>query len=176
MIFLETERLLFRSHEAGDEADFVSMHTDPEVRRYVGGRAWPLEEARSRFREQFLDRPEETYGLWATVFKEERKYIGCCGLRAAGNGMGASLAYYLARPYWRLGLASEASRAFIETAFTRLGLDRVEADVEKGHSASERILQKFGFKYLRREEIPGRGRIIDFYELTRAQWQRRGEW
>jgi hypothetical protein len=37
MIFLETERLLFRTHEAKDEADFVDMHTDSEVRRY--GRA-----------------------------------------------------------------------------------------------------------------------------------------
>ncbi len=96
-------------------------------------------------------------------------------LRSAGNGMGASLGYYLARPYWGRGLASEASRAFIETAFTQLGLDRVQADVENGHSAFERILQKFGFKYVRHEEIPGRGRLIDFYELTRTEWQRRRE-
>jgi hypothetical protein len=41
MIFLETERLLFRTHEAKDEADFVGMHTDAAVRRYVGGQPWP---------------------------------------------------------------------------------------------------------------------------------------
>jgi RimJ/RimL family protein N-acetyltransferase len=91
MIFLETERLLFRSHEAGDEAEFVKMHTDAEVRRYVGGQAWSEEKARSRFREQYLGKPTETYGLWATVFKEEEKYVGCCGLRAPGNGMGQAL-------------------------------------------------------------------------------------
>jgi ribosomal-protein-alanine N-acetyltransferase len=129
MIFLETTRLLFRSHEAGDEADFVSMHTDAEVRRYVGGQAWPVEKARSRFREQYLGRPAEHYGLWATVFKEEGKYIGCCGLRAPRNGMRASLGYYLARPYWRRGLGSEASQGFIDVAFTQLELDCVEADV-----------------------------------------------
>jgi hypothetical protein len=39
MTFLETERLLFRTHQAKDEADFVRMQIDPEVRRYV---AWPL--------------------------------------------------------------------------------------------------------------------------------------
>jgi [ribosomal protein S5]-alanine N-acetyltransferase len=173
MIFLETERLLFRSHESGDEADFVSMHTDAEVRRYVGGQAWPVEKAQSRFREQYLGRPEETYGLWATVFKEEGKYIGCCGLRAPGEELGASLGYYFARPYWGRGLATEASRAFINSAFTRLGLDRVEADVEKGNTASEHILHNFGFKYVRREEIRGRRRIINFYELARDEWQRR---
>jgi ribosomal-protein-alanine N-acetyltransferase len=173
MISLETERLLFRSHESGDEADFVSMHTDAEVRRYVGGQAWPVEKAQSRFREQYLGRPEETYGLWATVFKEAGKYIGCCGLRAPGEELGASLGYYFARPYWGRGLATEASRAFINAAFTRLGLDRVEADVEKGNTASEHILHNFGFKYVRREEIRGRGRIINFYELARGEWQRR---
>jgi [ribosomal protein S5]-alanine N-acetyltransferase len=173
MIFLETERLLFRSHEARDEADFVSMHTDAAVRRYVGGQAWPVEKAQVRFREQYLGRPAETYGLWATIFKAEGKYIGCCGLRSPGNEMGASLGYYLARAYWKRGLATEASRAFIDVAFARLGLDRVEADVENGNAASERILQKFGFRYMRREEIQGSGRVINFYELTRDEWQRR---
>jgi [ribosomal protein S5]-alanine N-acetyltransferase len=173
MIFMETERLRFRSHEPGDEADFVSMHTDAEVRRYVGGQAWPVDKARSRFREQYLGRPTETFGLWATVFKEEGKYIGSCGLRAAGSGTGASLGYYLARAYWGRGLATEATRAFIDVAFTRLGLQRVEAEVEIGNAASEHILRKFGFQYVRREEIAGRGRVIDFYQLARPRWKRR---
>lgn len=32
MIFLETERLLFRSHEAQDGDDFVRMQMDSDVR------------------------------------------------------------------------------------------------------------------------------------------------
>jgi [ribosomal protein S5]-alanine N-acetyltransferase len=173
MIFLETARLLFRSHEVGDEADFVGMHTDAGVRPYVGGQGWPVEKARSRFREQYLGKPTEIYGLWATVLKEEEKYIGCCGRRAPGDGVGASLGYYLARPYWRRGLGSEASQAFIDVAFTRLHLEWVEADAEDGIAASEHILRNCGFKYVRREVIPGRGRIINFYELAKGEWQRR---
>ncbi len=81
MILLQTKRLLFRSHSAEDEDDFVRMQMDPEVRRYVGGQGWPLEKARDRFRKQYLGRPTRTYGLWATVLKEEERYVGCCGLR-----------------------------------------------------------------------------------------------
>jgi hypothetical protein len=33
-------------------------------------------------------------------------------------------------------------------------------------------LRKCGFKYARREAVPGRGRIIDFYELAKGEWQR----
>ncbi len=172
MTLLETERLLFRSHKVGDEADFVRMQTDPEVRRYVGGQPWSLEKAQQRFRNEYLGRPTKAYGLWATILKAEDKYIGCCGLRAAQDGTGAHLGYFLAQPYWGRGFASEASKAFIDLAFTNLGLVRLLADVEHGHVVSEHILQKFGFRYARREEISGSGRIILFYELSRTQWER----
>jgi ribosomal-protein-alanine N-acetyltransferase len=173
MIFLETERLLFRTHEPQDEADFIAMHTDSEVRRYMGGQAWPLEKAQFRFRNEYLGRPTKIFGLWATILKEEAAYIGSCGIRAGKNETETNLGYILARPYWRRGLASEAAKAFIEVAFTRLGSARLLADVEKGNDASEHILQKFGFKYVSQEEIPGRGRILLFYELLKAEWEKR---
>jgi ribosomal-protein-alanine N-acetyltransferase len=171
MTLLETERLLFRTHEDHDEPDFIAMHADPEVRRYVGGQPWPLKKAKDRFRDQYLGRPTETYGLWAAILKEESRYIGCCGLRASQDGSEAHLGYYFARPYWRRGLASEASRAFIDVAFGRLGLVRLMADVQEGNLASERILLKFGFKYVSHEKIPISGRVLLFYELSRAAWQ-----
>jgi ribosomal-protein-alanine N-acetyltransferase len=172
MIFLETERLLFRTHELRDEADFIAMHTDSEVRRYMGGQAWPLEKAQFRFRNEYLGRPTKMFGLWATILKEEAKYIGSCGIRAGKNETETNLGYILARPYWRRGLASEAAKAFIEIAFTRVRSHRLLADVEKGNDASEHILQKFGFKYLSQELIPANGRIILLYELARTEWEK----
>lgn len=170
MIYLETDRLLFRTHEPKDQLDFVQMHTDPEVRRYMGGQPWPFEKALQRFREQYLDKPAETFGLWATILKTENKYIGCCGLRAVDDRTTAHLGYLIARPYWRRGFASEASNAFIDIAFTRLGLPRLMADVEKGNAASEHILEKFGFRRVSEEEIPNSSRIILLYELLRTAW------
>lgn len=166
MIFLETSRLLFRSHQAQDREEFVRMHTDPEVRRYVGGQAWPLEKARDRFRRQYLGKPSRTYGLWAAVVKDEQKYVGCCGLRAVHGEKAAHLAYYFARPYWGRGLASEGSTAFIDIAFRRLRLRRLLADVDEGHAVSRHILEKFGFQVVAREEIGGSGRAILLYELA----------
>ncbi len=167
MIFLETERLLFRTHEVRDEADFVGMHTDAEVRRYVGGQAWSLEKAQHRFRNEYLGKPTETYGLWATILKEEGRYIGCCGLRR--DRKVAHLGYYIAQPYWRRGFATEAAKALIDVAFTRLRLMRLLADVDEGNAASRHILQKLGFEYVSREEIPTSGRTILLYELCRPK-------
>jgi ribosomal-protein-alanine N-acetyltransferase len=173
MPFLETERLLFRSHEPQDEPAFIAMHTDSEVRRYVGGQPWPLEKAQLRFRNEYLGKPNNTYGLWATILKEEGNYIGSCGLRAGDHPTEAHLGYYLARPYWRRGFASEACKAFINLAFTQLHVICLLADVEKGNAASEHILKKFGFKYVSQEEIPSSGRIILLYELAQADWEKK---
>ncbi len=173
MIFLETERLLFRSHESQDESDFVAMHTDPEVRRYVGGQAWPLDKAIQRFRKEYLGRPTKAFGLWATILKEDGKYIGSCGLNAPRIGGRTFLGYYIARPYSARGLASEACKALLDYGFNRLRLHSIFADVEKGHAISEHILQKFGFHWVSQEEIPAGGRIISLYELQRTEWKNR---
>jgi RimJ/RimL family protein N-acetyltransferase len=173
MIFLETERLLFRTHDAKDEADFVRMQMDSEVRRYMGGQAWPLEKAQNRFRNEYLGRPKRTYGLWATTLKNEEKYIGCCGLRPGSDRGKAHLGYILAKPYWGRGFASEAAKALINVAFTSLRLSRLQADVEQGHVVSEHILRRLGFQYLSREVIPRSGRVLLLYQLTRSDWQRR---
>ncbi|MGA2020059.1 MAG: GNAT family N-acetyltransferase [Candidatus Sulfotelmatobacter sp.] len=139
------------------------------VATWVGKRG--LWRRRSIVSGEYLGRPTETYGLWATILKTEKKYIGCCGLRAAGSE--AYLGYFLARPYWGRGLASEAAKAFIDVAFDGLRLPRLLADVEQGHEVSEHILRKFGFSFLSREEIAGSGRVILDYELSRAEWERR---
>lgn len=173
MVFLETERLQFRSHEPQDEEEFIRMHGDPEVMRFVGNRAWPAEEAIRRFRNGYVGKPDEIYGLWATVLKEEQKYIGACGLAFHSNQPAPHLGYYISQPYWGRGLASEASRAFLDVGFGRLGLRCVLADVQKGHAVSEHILHKFGFQLVSQEEIQSGGRIICLYELLRKDWEAR---
>jgi len=173
MIFLETDRLIFRTHEPQDEDGFVAMQTDPEVRRYVGGQAWPEEMARTRFRNEYLGLPKKTYGVWATILKAEARYVGRCGLRASAGKKEAYLAFFIVRAYWRRGFASEAAKAFIDAGFSRLKLNRILAQVDHRNEVSEHILQKFRFKYLSREEYAASGRVILLYELSKTEWKSR---
>jgi RimJ/RimL family protein N-acetyltransferase len=167
--FLETERLVFRSHEPADEERFVAMQTDPRVRRFVGGSPWTEERARTRFASEYLGRPTSHDGLWATVLKGEDAYIGHCGVCAREEPTEVRLAYYIAQPYWNRGYATEASRGFIELAFQRLGFARVVADIEVGNLASLRVLEKLGFMFHSSEELPGR--VLHEYELTIGRWR-----
>jgi ribosomal-protein-alanine N-acetyltransferase len=165
MIRLETERLLFRDHEERDLEPFCEMEADPEYR-------WPQrprsrDEAEQAFREVWL--PPKPIGLLATVFKPEGRYIGRCGLypsRGDDNEVipgEARLAHYLARPYWGRGLATEAGRAFIQYGFDELRLARIVAGANAMNVASNRVLQKLGFAWVRSGQ--GGGNSWHAYEL-----------
>jgi ribosomal-protein-alanine N-acetyltransferase len=166
---------LFRTHEEADLDAYGEMMADPEFRRLCGGPPLCREEAEKSLctilsgQERFL-RPRPL-GMWATVYKPEGRYIGRCGLYPhrdddnkliPGEGV---LAYYLARPYWGRGLATEAGRAFIEFGFGELGLTRIVAGANVTNLASHRVLQKLGFVWLRTGE--GGGNSYHDYELRR---------
>ena len=62
-----------------------------------------------------------------------------------------------------MGLAVEAGRRLLKTAFLKEGLQRVYARIEPSNRAARRILQKLGFSYegcLRREKKLN-GRWVD---------------
>jgi ribosomal-protein-alanine N-acetyltransferase len=113
-------------------------------------------------------------GLFATIFQQEGRYIGRCGvyphrdeenLVIPGEG---TLGYYLARPYLEASLATEAGRAFIQYAFGELGLTRLVAGTDAENLASNRVLVKLGFVCV--QSGKGGGRSYHGYELrTQSQ-------
>ena len=150
-IKLETERLLFRDHEPQDLEPYCEMESDaiyraPQV-------VHPRAELERSFRETWLK--PKALGLFATVFKPDSRYVGRCGLYPCRTPDGeivpneAVLAYYIARPYWGRGIATEASRAWVRHGFDVLGLNRIEAGVNAANVASLRVVEKLGFRLSR---------------------------
>jgi [ribosomal protein S5]-alanine N-acetyltransferase len=145
----ETDRLLFRHHIAADLEPYCEMESDPLYR--FPQRVHPRAELERSFRESAL--PPKPMGLLATVFKPEGRYVGRCGLYPHRGDDGqiipgeAVLAFYLARPYWGRGLATEAGRAFVKHGFDTLGLSRIVAGANVNNLASNRAIQKSGLIY-----------------------------
>jgi [ribosomal protein S5]-alanine N-acetyltransferase len=157
MVKLETDRLLFRNHEPGDQEPFCEIESDPRYR-------WPNPvHPRAELERSFLQAwlPPKEMGLLATVLKAESRYIGRCGLYPFRSENGeivpgeASIAFYLARPYWGRGLATEAGEAFVAYGFHTLGLRRIEAGINAENKASTRVVEKLGFRLLRSGEGAG---------------------
>jgi [ribosomal protein S5]-alanine N-acetyltransferase len=151
MVRLESERLLFRDHEPGDLEPYCEIESDPLYRRPQ--KVHPRAELERSFREVWL-KPKEL-GLHATVFKPDGRYIGRCGLYPFRNAHGeivpneAFMAFYVARPYWGRGIATESGKAWIAHAFEHLGVTRIEAGVSAENAASIRVIEKLGFRWLR---------------------------
>jgi len=162
---LETERLSFRPHQPSDVDEYCELAADPDFRRHVGGGPLSRADAKHKFRQILLRVANREMCLMATIFKPETRYIGYCGLHQGWGGKGeAVLAFYIAKPYWGRGLATEAGRAFIDHGFNQLGLDRIIASTEAGHAASIRVLEKLAFRQTGIE--PGARSFVHF-ELAR---------
>lgn len=167
MSVLETERLLFRQHQESDLEAFCEMESDPVYRSPQP--VHPRTEVERSFREAWL--LPKSFGLLATVFKPDGRYIGRCGLYPLRNDANevipgeALIAFYLARPYWGRGLATEAGRAFVEYGFGQLGLSRIEAGVNAKNLASIRVVEKLGFAWVRSGE--GGGSSWHLYEVKK---------
>ena len=94
-----------------------------------------------------------------------------------GNFKSAYLGYHIGAPYARQGYMREALTVVLRTAFKRLGLHRVEANIQPRNRASLRLVRSLGFRregysprYLR---IGGRWRDHERWAILREEWQHR---
>jgi RimJ/RimL family protein N-acetyltransferase len=72
--------------------------------------------------------------------------VGSCGLGRRPSGA-VEMGYWIARPFWGRGIATEACLALLEIART-LGLPSLEGSHFMDNPASARVLEKLGFEPL----------------------------
>jgi RimJ/RimL family protein N-acetyltransferase len=86
----------------------------------------------------------------------------------------AELGYWIAKPFWARGYATEASRAIIAFGFESLGLNKIHAAVFLKNPASDRVIRKIGMKWegrLREHDRKwGVYEDIDVYGVLAKEW------
>lgn len=113
-------------------------------------------------------------GEEGVVFMIERgdRLIGCTGYRAFDTDH-AELGYWIGKPYWGHGYATEAVGALIAHAFDADGFAYLKAGHFADNPASERVLRKLGFMSAGGElrDCAARGTATDCltYRLDREQ-------
>ena len=89
--------------------------------------------------------PAGEWGPWQIRERASGMLIGGAGFKGAPDGEGiVEIGYGLAPAGRGRGLATEAVRALVAHAFVR-GAQAVRAEVETGHTASERVVTRAGF-------------------------------
>ena len=191
---LRTDRLLLVPLEDRHFELEVTLDSDPEVLRYITGRARSREEvAESHAQRMALAARVDGLGYWmafgsaggsgSPVREDEAEFIGLMMLPPAhgpdqpDDPAVADLGYRLIRRYWRNGLASEASRVLLRHAFDTVGQSRVIAQTMAVNAGSRGVMEAVGMRHVRTyfpvwdDPLPGADLGEVEYEVTRAMWR-----
>jgi RimJ/RimL family protein N-acetyltransferase len=143
-MFARTPRLLLRPGFPEDAPALAAAIADEGLVRNLATAPWPY---RMRDAEAFLATPRDPVLPSLLIFERTAgaaQLVGSCGLGRRPSGA-IELGYWIARPFWGRGLATEASAALIDIA-RALGLKQLEASHFIDNPASARVLDKLGFE------------------------------
>ena len=109
------------------------------------------------------------------IVTPEGELRGAIALTLTPRHHRGELGYWIGRPFWNQGLATEAARAVLGLAFGELGLNRVQANHLPRNPASGRVMEKIGMqreglhreRYLKGDEFQD---VIE-YAILRRDWQ-----
>lgn len=159
----------------------VELDSDPEVMRYLTGRARSRAEVEALHRDRLAVawvRPG--LGFWAGFAAGE--FVGWWILEPPERDVDdpdgqAELGYRLLRRHWRRGLAGEGARELVRHGFEDLGLRRIFAETMAVNAASRATMTSVGLRYQRTfqldvdEPLPG-GELGEVeYAITPELWR-----
>src|SRR5690242_20155798 len=143
-MFARTERLLLRPGWTEDAPALAQAISDEMIVRNLATAPWPYG---LRDAEAFLAQPRDPILPSFLIFERTDgapQLVGSCGLgRRASRAV--EMGYWIARPHWGRGYATEACVALIDIART-LGLACLEGSHFLDNPASARVLEKLGFE------------------------------
>lgn len=118
------------------------------------------------------------YFHWVIEWKEDQKLIGTINLgNVEESCLMCDTCYMLSPNYWGRGIMTEILHTVLTYAFHNIGLNRIQAEVFSGNTASERVLQKCGMQRegIARQKYYKNGIFIDAaqYALLRQDFEQR---
>lgn len=167
-IRLETKRLLLRAPCEADVAAIVPLIADYDVVKNLARAPHPYREEHAR---EFIAHMAEARAkgqsfVFAITRKTDAAYMGNCGLHLETGEF--ELGYWLGRPYWGQGYATEAAHRLACFAFGDLKAVRINAGWFHDNPASGRVLAKVGFVATRdvARDCLARGHAVLCHEMT----------
>ncbi len=160
----------------------VEVDSDPEVMRYLSGRASTRQEVEaSHARRMAAAEKVDGLGFWIGLVDDE--FVGWWILQPAHGpdqpddpGV-ADLGYRLLRRHWHKGLATEGARELVRYGLDDVGLDRIIAQTMTVNAAARAVMERIGLTYVRTfptsttDPVEGAEQGEVEYEMTVEQWE-----
>lgn len=146
---LRTERLILRPFSLADAEEVHEIVSDREIAYNTAHIPHPYPEGMAL---EWIDRITSRWdtgesAVFAATLPEHGKIVGAIGLEIEPHHRRAELGYWVARPFWNSGYATEGARAVVAFGFRELGLNRVSAHYYSRNPASGKVMEKIGMKY-----------------------------
>ena len=112
---------------------------------------------------------------FAITLLTDESFLGAIGLHLDDTVKRGELTYWIGKPYWNQGYATEAVRTVLNIAFLTLKLDRVYAAHFSRNPSSGHVMQKAGMLYEGSQLGPtvkwGVMENLELYGVAREQFE-----
>jgi ribosomal-protein-alanine N-acetyltransferase len=147
---LLTRRLLLRLPRQEDAHGIASLAGDPEILANTLEIPYPYNEkmAQNWISEVDQKRDLRSELVFIITNRKNGELIGAIGLMDLDREHSrAKIGYWIGRPFWNRGYATEAVCAVLDYGFRVLGLHRIYAFYLTRNRASGRVMDKCGMRY-----------------------------
>ena len=160
---IELGDIRLRDLVASDTPEYYKMMSDPETVQYLSDEDIPrnLEEAKEevRFWGGLFYRRQSVF--WAIAEAQTDTFIGTIGYNYWNiHNQRADVTYDLKKSHWRRGIMNKALQCVVEFGFEKMALFRIEAHTMPGNIASQKLLEKKGFR---------KEGVLDCYRVVRGK-------
>ena len=165
--FLKSVRIGFSTWNIEDSKDAIELWGNPEVTRFITSTGvMSHKDIESRLQKEIATYNTYKVQYFPIYLLSNLENIGCCGLRPYDieNNI-YEVGIHLNPKYWGLGLAFEALHSIINYSFKSLNIKELFAGHNPYNKASENLLKKIGFSYLRDEFYEPTGLYHPSYSL-----------
>jgi RimJ/RimL family protein N-acetyltransferase len=143
---LGTDRLTLRKFRVSDASRVEELAGAREVAEMTLNIPYPYE---SGLAEEWFQSHQDDFEsgegvVFALIRKDNLELIGAMGLIFTPRFHRAELGYWIGKPYWGLGYATEAAHEIVRYGFEERGLNRIYATHMTKNPASGRVMQKLG--------------------------------
>jgi len=172
---LQTQRLVLRPFLLTDAPVVAALAGEPEVATMTLSipTPYPVDQAQ----DWILQRPQawqDGKALNYAITQMEDTLCGSVSLGLDRHHNHAELGYWIGKPYWGQGYATEAAAAIIAFGFNTLELHRINATHFSNNPTSGRVMEKLGMTYEGHRRgftlRAGQYRDIKLYGLLREDW------
>jgi len=149
-IILETPRVILTQFTESDAPLIHQLNSDPEVVKYIHEPVLQSdEEAKEIIINIILPQYKNNLGRWVIYTRENKEFIGWCGLKYLKESGEIDLGYRLRQSAWGKGYATEAAKHVLDHGFNRLCLKEIFARAHVENMGSINVLQKIGMQFIK---------------------------